>query len=165
MFVRVGMREHPSGGGFGLLEALDQRVPRERGALDPHRELHDAAQRFQIAQLHLGLLGDERTGAEILQRALQEPLRQLVANAGLVVTEASQISPQGQGYLDTPGIYSPEQVAAWKKVTDAVHAKDGKIVIQLWHVGRISHVSLQPGGIAPVSSTIRTDRPSRFRKR
>ncbi len=77
------------------------------------------------------------------------------ASAGLIVTEASQISPDGQGYLDTPGIYSPAQVAAWKQVTDAVHAEGGKIVIQLWHVGRISHVSLQPGGIAPVSSTSR----------
>jgi N-ethylmaleimide reductase len=77
------------------------------------------------------------------------------AGAGLIVTEASQISPEGQGYLDTPGIYSPEQIAAWKKVTDAVHAKGGKIVIQLWHVGRISHVSLQPNGQAPVSSTAR----------
>ena len=77
------------------------------------------------------------------------------ASAGLIVTEASQISPEGQGYLDTPGIHSPAQVAAWRKVTDAVHAQGGKIVIQLWHVGRISHVSLQPGGIAPVSSTAR----------
>jgi N-ethylmaleimide reductase len=75
------------------------------------------------------------------------------ASAGLVITEASQISPQGQGYLDTPGIYSPEQVAAWKKVTDAVHAAGGKIVIQLWHVGRISHVSLLPEGTQPVSSS------------
>ncbi|MGE5866158.1 MAG: alkene reductase [Rhizobacter sp.] len=77
------------------------------------------------------------------------------ASAGLIVTEAAQIMPEGQGYLDTPGIYSPEQVAAWKKVTDAVHAKGGRIVIQLWHVGRISHVSLQPGGVPPVSSTDR----------
>ena len=75
------------------------------------------------------------------------------ASAGLIVTEATQISPEGQGYLDTPGIYSPEQVAAWRKVTDAVHAAGGKIVIQLWHVGRISHVSLQPNGQPPVSST------------
>jgi N-ethylmaleimide reductase len=77
------------------------------------------------------------------------------ASAGLIVTEAAQIMPEGQGYLDTPGIYSPEQVAAWKKVTDAVHARGGRIVIQLWHVGRISHVSLQPGGVPPVSSTDR----------
>ena len=75
------------------------------------------------------------------------------ASAGLIVAEATQISREGQGYLDTPGIYSPEQVAAWRKITDAVHAAGGKMVLQLWHVGRISHVSLQEGGIAPVSST------------
>ncbi|MBP6902462.1 MAG: alkene reductase [Burkholderiaceae bacterium] len=74
--------------------------------------------------------------------------------AGLIVSEASQISPQGQGYLDTPGIHSAEQVAAWRQVTDAVHAEGGRIVIQLWHVGRISHTSLL-GGAAPVSSTAR----------
>jgi N-ethylmaleimide reductase len=73
------------------------------------------------------------------------------ASAGLIVSEASQVCPEGQGYLDTPGIHSPEQVAGWKKITDAVHAKGGRMVIQLWHVGRISHVSLQPGGQAPVA--------------
>jgi N-ethylmaleimide reductase len=77
------------------------------------------------------------------------------ASAGLIVTEATQVSAQGQGYLDTPGIYSPEQVAGWHKITDAVHAAGGKMVVQLWHVGRISHTSLQPGGAAPVSSTAR----------
>ena len=75
------------------------------------------------------------------------------ATAGLIIAEASQISPMAQGYLDTPGIYSPEQVAAWRPVTDAVHAAGGRIVIQLWHVGRISHSSLLPEGAAPVSST------------
>ena len=75
------------------------------------------------------------------------------ASAGLIVTEASQISPEGQGYLDTPGIYSAEQVAGWRRVTDAVHAAGGRIVVQLWHVGRISHVSLLPEGMVPVSST------------
>ncbi len=77
------------------------------------------------------------------------------ASAGLIVSEATQISPEGQGYLDTPGIYSAEQMAGWRHVTDAVHAKGGKIVLQLWHVGRISHVSLQPNGQPPVSSTAR----------
>ena len=73
------------------------------------------------------------------------------ASAGLIVTEASQISPQGKGYAWTPGIYSPEQVAGWKAVTDAVHAAGGKIFIQLWHVGRVSHPDLQPGGALPVA--------------
>ena len=75
--------------------------------------------------------------------------------AGLIITEATQISPQGQGYLDTPGIFSAAQVVGWRRITDAVHARGGRIVVQLWHVGRISHVSLQPGGQAPVSSTAR----------
>lgn len=73
------------------------------------------------------------------------------AGAGLIITEASQISPQGKGYAWTPGIHSDAQVEGWKKVIDAVHAKDGKIVIQLWHVGRISHPVLQPGGADPVA--------------
>ena len=75
------------------------------------------------------------------------------ASAGLIVTEASHISPMAQGYLDTPGIFLPEHVEAWRRITDGVHAAGGKIVIQLWHVGRISHSSLLPNGAAPVSST------------
>jgi N-ethylmaleimide reductase len=67
--------------------------------------------------------------------------------------EAMQISPAAQGYFGTTGIYSSGQVAGWRAVTEAVHAKGGKIVLQLWHVGRISHVSLQPNGELPVSST------------
>jgi N-ethylmaleimide reductase len=72
------------------------------------------------------------------------------ASAGLLISEGSQISHQGQGYLRTPGIYTSEQVAHWRKVTDAVHNAGGRIFIQLWHVGRVSHTSLQPGGAAPV---------------
>lgn len=75
------------------------------------------------------------------------------ASAGLIVTEGTQISQQGQGYAWTPGIHSPEQVAGWRIVTDAVHAAGGCIFAQLWHVGRVSHVSLQPGAVAPVSSS------------
>lgn len=73
------------------------------------------------------------------------------ASAGLLVTEATQVSQQGQGYQDTPGIYSKEQVEGWKKVTDRVHERGGRIFVQLWHVGRISHVSLQPNGGKPVA--------------
>jgi len=71
--------------------------------------------------------------------------------AGLIITEATAISHQGQGYADVPGIWSVEQVKAWQAVTSAVHAKGGKIVVQLWHVGRISHTSLQPNGQAHVA--------------
>ena len=73
------------------------------------------------------------------------------ASAGLLVTEASQVSQQGQGYQDTPGIYSREQVEAWRRVTDRVHERGGKIFIQIWHVGRVSHTALQPGGGMPVA--------------
>ncbi|TFW13877.1 alkene reductase [Duganella callida] len=73
------------------------------------------------------------------------------AGAGLIISEATNISREGRGYAFTPGIYTPAQVAAWRRVTDAVHAAGGKIVCQLWHVGRMSHVSLQEHGAAPVA--------------
>lgn len=80
------------------------------------------------------------------------------ASAGLIVTEATQIGPEGKGYINTPGIHSDAQVAAWRRITDAVHAKGGKIVLQLWHVGRISHTSLLPEGTVPVApSAIRAE--------
>lgn len=80
------------------------------------------------------------------------------ASAGLIIAEATQISAQAQGYQDTPGVYTDEQVAGWRKVTDAVHAKGGRIFLQIWHTGRISHVSVQPGGQAPVApSAIRAE--------
>lgn len=75
------------------------------------------------------------------------------ATAGLIVSEATQISPMGQGYLNTPGIYSPEQIAGWRTVTETVHATGGRMFMQLWHVGRISHSSLLPDGQPPVSSS------------
>lgn len=73
------------------------------------------------------------------------------ASAGLIITEATPISPMGHGYPALPGIYTEAQLAGWKKITDAVHAKGGKIVLQLWHVGRISHPSLLPNGALPVA--------------
>lgn len=74
------------------------------------------------------------------------------ASAGLIIAEGAQISRQGQGYLWTPGIYSDEQISGWRKVTQAVHQAGGRIFAQLWHTGRMSHVSLQENGQAPVSS-------------
>src|SRR5690606_31207680 len=74
------------------------------------------------------------------------------ASAGLIISEGSQISPQGVGYINTPGIHSQEQVEAWKKVTQAVHNSDGSIFIQLWHVGRVSHPDFH-GGELPVSAS------------
>lgn len=73
------------------------------------------------------------------------------ATAGLLISEATAISHQGQGYADVPGLYAADQLAGWKQVTDAVHAAGGKIVTQLWHVGRVSHTELQPDHGAPVA--------------
>lgn len=73
------------------------------------------------------------------------------AGAGLIISEATQVSPQGKGYAFTPGIYSEAQIDGWRRVTDAVHEEGGRIILQLWHVGRISHPDLQPDGNAPVA--------------
>ncbi|VEA47339.1 N-ethylmaleimide reductase [Salmonella enterica subsp. arizonae] len=73
------------------------------------------------------------------------------ASAGLIISEATQISEQAKGYAGAPGLHSNEQLAAWKKITLGVHAQGGHIAVQLWHTGRISHSSLQPGGQAPVA--------------
>ncbi|MBB3796670.1 MULTISPECIES: alkene reductase [Xanthomonas] len=92
-----------------------------------------------------------RAGAGLVPSALAATYYAQRASAGLLITEATQVSPQAQGYQDTPGLYTPEQIAGWRAVTDAVHAKGGRIFVQLWHVGRVSHVDLQPGGAAPVA--------------
>jgi len=96
-----------------------------------------------------------RAGAQQVPTALMALYYGQRASAGFIISEATQISAEAQGYLDTPGIYSSAQIAGWRAVTAAVHAAGGTIVAQLWHVGRISHVSLQPYGQAPVSSTAR----------
>lgn len=85
------------------------------------------------------------------------------ASAALIITEATQISPQGKGYAYTPGIYSNEQIQGWQKITDKVHEQDGLIFMQLWHVGRVSHSSLQPGNFPPVApSAIAVDEGQAF---
>ncbi|ACF51710.1 alkene reductase [Stenotrophomonas maltophilia] len=94
-----------------------------------------------------------RAGAGLVPNPLAATYYAQRASAGLIITEATQISAQAQGYQDTPGIYTPDQIAGWREVTDAVHARGGRIFVQLWHVGRISHVDLQPGNAAPVSAS------------
>ncbi|MCR9192083.1 MAG: alkene reductase [Gammaproteobacteria bacterium] len=84
-------------------------------------------------------------------RALNAEYYAQRATAGLIISEATQISPTAKGYAWTPGMYSEAQVKGWRLVTDAVHAEGGAIFAQLWHVGRVSHPSLQPGGNAPVA--------------
>jgi N-ethylmaleimide reductase len=73
------------------------------------------------------------------------------ASVGLIIAEATQVSAQAQGYVATPGVHSPEQIAAWRKVTDEVHARGGHIYLQIWHTGRMSHTAFQPGEQAPVA--------------
>jgi N-ethylmaleimide reductase len=92
-----------------------------------------------------------RAAAGNVQTGLNATYYAQRASAGLLITEGTQVSPQGVGYPSTPGIHSPEQVAGWRTVTDAVHARGGRIFAQLWHVGRISHPSLQPDGGLPVA--------------
>ena len=80
------------------------------------------------------------------------------ASAGLIISEGTNISPQAVGYAFTPGIWTAEQTESWRPVTNAVHAKGGRIFAQLWHVGRVSHQDLQPGGVLPVApSAVRPD--------
>src|ERR1700752_4529005 len=76
---------------------------------------------------------------------------QRASERGLIISEATPVSPRGYGYAGAPGIYSDTQIAGWRRVTNAVHAKGGRIFLQLWHVGRQSHVDLQPNGEAPVA--------------
>jgi N-ethylmaleimide reductase len=72
------------------------------------------------------------------------------SNAGLIISEGTQVSPQGKGYMATPGIYSDEQVAGWKPITQAVHDAGSKIVAQIWHVGRVTHPDMI-GGAEPIA--------------
>lgn len=99
----------------------------------------------------MGPLTRNRAGSGLVPNELAATYYAQRASAGLIISEATQVSAQAQGYQDTPGLYTAEQVAGWRKVTEAVHAKGGKIFVQLWHVGRVSHVSVQPDGAAPVA--------------
>ncbi|MGB8365274.1 MAG: alkene reductase [Rhizomicrobium sp.] len=108
--------------------------------------------RYQLMnRIVMAPLTRSRATADGLARPIMVEYYQQRASAGLVVTEGTNISPQGRGYAFTPGIYNKAQVEAWQPVTEAVHGKGGRIFVQLWHVGRISHPSLQPGGALPVA--------------
>lgn len=117
----------------------------------------ELANRLIMAPLTRNRAGPGRTPTDLTVEYYRQR-----ASAGLIITEASQISPMGQGYLDTPGIYSPEQIAGWKRVTEAVHAAGGRIFIQLWHVGRISHSSLLPDHAVPVAPSAITAKSKTF---
>ncbi|WP_218079538.1 alkene reductase [Anthocerotibacter panamensis] len=92
-----------------------------------------------------------RAGAGLVPQPLNAQYYAQRASAGLIISEATQVSPQGIGYPGTPGIYSLEQIEGWKLVTEAVHKQGGRIFLQLWHVGRVSHPALQPAGALPVA--------------
>lgn len=94
-----------------------------------------------------------RAGEGDAPRELNAEYYEQRAGAGLIISEATQVSRQGQGYLWTPGIYTEQQVNGWKRVVSAVHSRGGHIFLQMWHVGRVSHTSLQPDGQPPISST------------
>ena len=127
--------------------ALDKLLsPYRLGALDlPNR-------------LVMAPLTRNRAGAGNVPTRLMAEYYAQRASAGLLISEATQVSPDGQGYEATPGIHSQEQIEGWREVTRGVHARGGRIFLQLWHVGRVSHNSLQPGGGAPVApSAIRAN--------
>ena len=116
--------------------------------------------RFEIGVLSLSNrmvmapLTRSRAGANNTPTELMATYYAQRASAGLIITEATQVCPEGQGYIATPGIHSAEQVAGWKQVNQAVHAAGGKTCLQLWHVGRISHTFFQPNGAAPVAPSV-----------
>ena len=92
-----------------------------------------------------------RAGDGNAPHALNATYYQQRSDAALIITEATQICPEGMGYPGTPGIHSDAQIDGWREVTDAVHEAGGRIILQMWHVGRISHPDLQPGGKDPVA--------------
>ncbi len=118
---------------------------------------------YRLGPLHLSnrIVMAPMTRSRAIEGNVPNPLAETYyrqrASAGLIITEASQVSPQGQGYIRTPGIHSPEQVAAWRKITAAVAREGGKIFLQLWHVGRISHPDFHYGALPVAPSAISPD--------
>ncbi|ARU31228.1 alkene reductase [Sulfuriferula sp. AH1] len=109
-------------------------------------------------RLVMAPLTRNRAGAGNVPQAMNVEYYRQRASAGLIISEGSQISATAVGYLGTPGIHSPEQIAGWKQVTDAVHDRNGHIFLQLWHCGRVSHPSLLPNNMLPVApSAIRPE--------
>jgi N-ethylmaleimide reductase len=117
---------------------------------------------YQLAnRIAMAPLTRSRAGQDGVPTSLMVEYYAQRASAGLIIAEGTNISPQGRGYAFTPGIYDDAQVAGWRQVTEAVHARGGRIFPQLWHVGRVSHPSLQPGGAVPVApSAIRPEATS-----
>ena len=118
---------------------------------------------YQLGPLHLSnrIVMAPMTRSRAIEGNVPNPIAETYyrqrASAGLIITEGSQVSPQGQGYIRTPGIHSPEQIAAWRKITAAVAREGGKIFLQLWHVGRISHPDFHGGALPVAPSAIAPD--------
>jgi len=107
---------------------------------------------YQLAnRIVMAPLTRSRASEDGVPRSLMAQYYAQRASAGLIIAEGTNISPQGRGYAFTPGIYNDAQIAGWQQVTAAVHARGGRIFPQLWHVGRVSHPSLQPDGALPVA--------------
>ena len=133
---------------------MDASVAQNGSSQAVHTDLFDP---IELGACHLANrivmapLTRSRANADGTPTALMAEYYAQRASAGLIITEGTNISAQARGYAFTPGIYSASQVDGWKRVTDAIHAKGGHAFMQLWHVGRISHPSLQPGGALPVA--------------
>jgi N-ethylmaleimide reductase len=136
--------------------ALKQPVP----AQEPGPESGSLFSPFRLGSLDLAnrIVMSPMTRSRALEGNVPNPLAATYyaqrASAGLIITEASQVSPQGVGYIRTPGIHSDAQVASWRSVTDAVHRAGGKIFAQLWHVGRVSHPDFHNGALPVAPSAL-----------
>src|SRR5262249_54307316 len=138
---------------FGGLSSLEKHVMQERNA----KNVPDLFSPVEVGSLRLpnrvamAPLTRSRAGPGNVPTQLNALYYAQRASAGLIIAEATQVVPEGQGYIPTPGIHSREQIEGWTCVTKAAHVAGGHIVLQLWHVGRISHPSFQPGGALPVA--------------
>ncbi|HEX2543690.1 MAG TPA: alkene reductase [Ramlibacter sp.] len=121
--------------------------------MTPHRTLFEPIRAGSLALRNRIVMAPltRNRAPDAIPTALMAQYYEQRASAGLIISEATSISHQGQGYADVPGLYAPEQLQGWRRVTDAVHARGGCMVCQLFHVGRISRFELQPGGAAPVA--------------
>ena len=129
----------------------------------PSRTAHALLQPFQLANLTLpnrvvmAPLTRGRAGKERIPNSLMAEYYVQRASAGLIVTEATTISYQANGWLESPGVYTDAMEAGWKTVTAAVHAAAGRIFMQLWHMGRASHSDFHGGRLPVSASAVRID--------
>jgi N-ethylmaleimide reductase len=138
-------------------DAMSDEIEQAKAGSDLFRPVHlgpyELANRIVMAPLTRSRAGEDGVPSSLMAEYYAQR-----ASAGLIIAEGTNISPQARGYAFTPGIYDDAQVEGWRQVTEAVHARGGRIFPQLWHVGRVSHPLLQPGGALPVApSAIRPE--------